>query len=138
MSAETVFTDAETPAAPRLRLRPDTSRSNLVLLFSLAFLFVSYKIIQAGEPGGWLLLGLFVFAIISCLSVVLPGACFLEIDAEGLTIASSFRKKTYRWDQIERIGIFEMGIIRRVGVDFNARYQGPEREIGRASCRERV
>jgi len=127
MSAESFFIEPETPESPRLRLKPDTSRSMLVLLFSLVFLYVGFKIVEAGEPGGWLLLGLFGFAIIASLSVVLPGASFLEIDARGITVASSFRQKTYRWDQIERIGIFELGFIRRVGIDFNSRYQGPER-----------
>ncbi|WP_339743801.1 hypothetical protein [uncultured Rubinisphaera sp.] len=120
-------TTEDLPEIPTLRFTPDLTRSIAVLVFSVLFLAIGIELVKDGVLEGLLLVVLFSLAIVACLSVILPGACFVEIDPEEITISSSFRRKVYRWDQVERIGIFEVGIIRRIGVDLNAKYPGPER-----------
>ncbi len=112
---------------PTLRLTPDLTRSIIVLVFSVIFLAAGIEMVSQGNMAGWFLVTLFTLSIVASLSVILPGACYLEVDPAGVTVASGFRRKTYRWDQVERIGLFEVGMIRRVGVDLNRHYTGPER-----------
>ncbi len=118
---------APEPTGPLLRLTPDHARPALVLLVSLPLLWFGFKVIESGNPEGWFLVVLFSLSALSSLLILLPGSSFVQIDAETLTIASCFRKRVYRWDQIERMGIFQIGLIRRVGLDLNSRYSGPER-----------
>ncbi|MCA8986000.1 MAG: hypothetical protein KDA78_00070 [Planctomycetaceae bacterium] len=112
---------------PTLRLKPDISRPLAVFVFSILFLGIGFDIVNQGNHAGWLLIVLFGLAIIASLSSLLPGASYVEINESGITIASSFRLRTYRWQEVERMGVFEIGMIRRVGVDLNKTYRGPER-----------
>ncbi|WP_013627177.1 hypothetical protein [Rubinisphaera brasiliensis] len=112
---------------PLLRLKPDGTRSYFVLYFSAVAIWFGFKIVQAGNPEGWFLLTLFTLSTIAALLTILPGSSGMEVDADKVTVTSSFRQKQYRWEHIEKMGLFQVGMVRRVGFDFNARYPGPER-----------
>lgn len=126
---ESAFVSVTAPPdqTPQLRLTPDTTRSLAVLIFSVLMIWFGLKVVESGNPEGWFMVCIFSLSTIASLTIVLPGSCYLQVDGAGVTISSCFRKRQYRWDQIERMGIFQVGIIRRVGVDLNARYAGPER-----------
>jgi len=122
------MTDAtENEGQPLLRLTPDGTRPYFVLYFSAVAIWFGFKIVQAGNVEGWFLLGLFSLSTVAALFTILPGSSSLEVDQEKVTVTSSFRKKHYHWEHIENMGLFQVGMIRRVGLDFNRHYPGPER-----------
>lgn len=55
-------------------------------------LIISFR---SGQPYTWLLL-LFIFAIYA-LSACVPGASYLRLDPDGMTVRQSFYKKRLRW-----------------------------------------
>ncbi len=110
-----------------VQFTPETTQTTLVLGISIVLFSAAVELVRRGVPQAWLLVGLFGLSIFACLMTLLPGACLIEIDETGLKVVSRFRETVYRWDQIERIGIYEVGIIRRIGIDLNKSYPGPER-----------
>ncbi len=110
-----------------LRLMPEKIQPVVILIISVILFSAGIELVRSGVPEAWLLVGLFGLAIFASLMTVLPGACFIEIDETGLKVISRFRETRYQWSQIERIGIFEVGIVRRIGIDLNSSYRGPER-----------
>lgn len=110
-----------------IRLKQDNTYALVLLIFSCFMFYMSSRIVLGGDMAGWFLLAVFGLSSVTCFLTVLPGSRYLEISSEGLTITSNFRRKTFRWDQIERMGIYDLGIVRRIGIDLNQRYSGPER-----------
>ncbi len=121
-----MYENASSKTAP-LRLTPDITQPVVVLAISILLFAAGVELVRNGLPQAWLLVGLFALAILASLMTVLPGACFLEIDETGLRVVSRFRETQYQWSQIDRIGIFEIGIVRRIGIDLNNSYPGSER-----------
>ena len=110
-----------------IRLFPDKLMPIFVLCFSTFFLLAGLNLAFQGVLQGWYLVSLFGLAIVASGSAVLPGSSFLEIDGRGLKIVSRYRETFYAWSQIERIGIFEIGIVKRIGIDLNDSFKGPQR-----------
>ena len=115
------------PIIEPIRLTPDHSYPSLVLLVSIILFAAAIEMVLQGITEAWFLVGLFGLAIFASVITILPGACYLEINEKGLKVVSRFRETDYLWSQIERIGIFEVGIIRRIGIDLNKSYRGSER-----------
>ncbi len=110
-----------------IRLTPEHSYPGLVLLVSIILFAAALEMVLQGIVEAWFLVGLFGLAIFASSLTILPGACYLEVNEKGLKVVSRFRETDYLWSQIERIGIFEVGIVRRIGIDLNKSYRGPER-----------
>ncbi len=119
--------DSSFYSIPTLRLSPGILKPLFLFLFSCGIFYLGIKVVLSGNMDGFYLLAVFGLASIASLIAIIPGCNSLEINLYGITVTSCFRQKTYQWEQIDRIGIYELGMIRRVGVDLNKRYQGPER-----------
>lgn len=115
------------PKIEPIRLMPEDSYPRLVLLVSIILFAAAIEMVVQGITEAWFLVGLFGLSIVASLMTVLPGACYLEVNDKGLKVVSRFRETDYLWSQIERIGIFEVGIIKRIGIDLNKTYHGSER-----------
>lgn len=110
-----------------IRLTPEITQPAVVLAISIFLFAVGVQMVFHDIPEAWFLVGLFALAITASLMTILPGACFIEIDELGLKVVSRFRETHYQWSQIERVGIFEIGIVKRIGIDLNNSFHGSER-----------
>ncbi|MBL4884901.1 MAG: PH domain-containing protein [Planctomycetaceae bacterium] len=110
-----------------LRLTPDIIQPTAVLVISVLLFVAGIYMVLHGVIEALYLVALFSLAIAASVITILPGSCYLEIDDTGLKIVSRFRETHYQWSQIERVGIFEIGIVKRIGIDLNVSYAGPER-----------
>jgi hypothetical protein len=100
----------------RLELKLHPKRAKQVALFTVcaAFSAVAFLMVRAGKTAGWLPLALFglggfVFAL-----QLLPGASYLKLDPEGLTVQSLFRSSSFAWAEIAG---FSPGLVRGVVFD---------------------
>ena len=53
---------------------------------------------------------------------IIPGCSYLELEKEGFTMCSLFRKHRYAWDEIACFGVTEIGHNKMVGFDFSEKY----------------
>ena len=118
--------NTSSPIEP-LRLTPDILQPAIILGVSIALLALGVFIVIQGNYQALFLVVLFTLAIIASLYSILPGSCYIQVDSVGIKTVSRFRETIYLWSQIERIGIFEIGIVKRIGIDLNKTYAGPER-----------
>jgi hypothetical protein len=56
-------------------------------------------------------IGAVVFAIL-----LLPGAAFLKLDSDGLTVCALYRATFTSWDAVEGFGVTQVGLRKFVGV----------------------
>lgn len=99
-------------AAPpeTLLLRPSLAKRLVRLASCALFTFIGAMMIRDGEAWGWLVLGFFGLAAALFLALLLPGAEYLRLTAEGFEVRSLWRSHRQRWDDV---AVFHAGRIAR-------------------------
>jgi len=112
-------------------LRPRKGKWALILLASLAFVAVGVLMLRdpsAADDRIWAYLSVVFFGLVAIVSVIqfVPNSSYLRLTSEGLTVRSMWRERSYRWADIERFGVAEVGLRGRrqkmVGLNFVATY----------------
>jgi hypothetical protein len=122
------------------RFTPRKGKWMLVLALSAAF--VSGAFLVVNHPTSpwdryWAYASIVFFGLGGCVALaqLIPGASYLRLTADGLTIRALWRTRFYRWSDIERFGVAEFTTVHRgvpnrhrmVGFDFSASYTGRDR-----------
>lgn len=99
-----------------------------LLTICAALCTAGIHLINQGHWEGLYLAILFGFSSLLMLTQMHANCSYLIVDADGLTICSQYRERRWRWEEIESFGQFDIAGQQRVGLNFTALYQGPERK----------
>lgn len=110
-----------------------------LLLICLAFtalgLFVALVV---GEWPGWLIAGFFALGIPIAIVQLIPGSTYLEIDEQGFTMCTMYRKHRVLWSEVEEFMVIhhrQSGIKVNEWVGFNYRPTYDRARFGRKLAR---
>jgi len=86
--------------AQELKLHPKRAKQVALFIVCAGFAAIALVMVRNGKSAGWFPLavfglGAFVFAL-----QLLPGASYLKLDSEGLTVRSLFRSSSFAWGDI--------------------------------------
>ena len=100
-----------------LILTSKKTKSLLLALFSLLFVFGGTTMISGGDKSGWFVSIFFALCFITSCIQLLPGASGLKINAQGFTITSLFKSHLTKWEDVKT---FKEGFVgTRIGVLFD-------------------
>jgi hypothetical protein len=119
-------------SASELTLRPGRLRNFVFLIGGAGFTAGAWWLSDEHQVVGWLGVIFFGAGAVAFAILLLPGASFLKLTRDGMTVVSLFRRSTYRWDDIDSFGVMSLekfGGTKYVGIIFSASYQG--HKIGR-------
>jgi hypothetical protein len=85
---------------PELKLRPRRTKLLVLTGVAAAFCAIGLLMIRDGDSRGWFCLGFFSLCAVIFLVQLVPGASYLKLDAQGLTVRSLFRSTSYTWSEI--------------------------------------
>lgn len=108
------------------------SRKKALLLFLGSLCFVAIGVWMTSEKPvlGWVCAAFFGLGVPVSLLMLLPGAMYLRLDADGFEMGTFFRKHKTRWMDVAR---FELGTIRgtkMIAIAYTQAYQ--KQRLGRA------
>jgi hypothetical protein len=87
-------------AAETLLLRPSLAKRLVRLASCALFTFIGVMMIRDDEAWGWLVLGFFGLGAVLFTLLLIPGAEYLRLTAEGFELRSLWRTHRQRWDDI--------------------------------------
>ena len=105
-----------------LILVPSKKKVFLVLIGCLVFVGIGLWLLSLGEGPAWICIILFGIGVLFMSLQIIPGCSYLELEKEGFTMCSLFRKHHYTWDEIACFGVTEIGHNKMVGFDFSEKY----------------
>ena len=73
----------------------------LLLLCSLAFVAGGVLMIRDGALLGWLVAGFFGLCAVVFATMLLPSSSYLDLDAEGFTVCSLYRRHRTAWRHVD-------------------------------------
>lgn len=100
----------------RLHYEADHRLAQVLIPVMGLLCFAGVMVVSSGVMAGWYLVILFGLATLALVMQVLPGSCFLEIDAEKLTICTQFKPRHYFWSDVRELGIKPVGVFQVVGL----------------------
>ena len=98
--------DMDARSQDSLKLTP--SRVRTALLFAAMVVWFLLGMSRYAATGGILPLGLSLVGLAGAAVyglMLLPGSSYLQADAQGLTISTAFRKRSYAWSQAGRFRV---------------------------------
>lgn len=101
------------------------SRKKAVLFLFGSLCFVALGVWMAPEKPllGWSCVAFFGLGVPTSLVMLLPGAMYLKLDAEGFELGSFFRKHRTKWTDIERFEVRTIHTTKIITVVFSRTYQ---------------
>jgi hypothetical protein len=101
-------------------IRPHKWATLVLFLLNFTLFTLGVCTILNDNPVGWLLaVPCGIFALIG-VCLLLPGCSFLELNEEGFTLCSMFRRESYRWDDVARFGVVLVGSRPKVAFHYAA------------------
>ena len=115
--------DSRTP----ITLRPSVAKSVFLLLVCLLLVAGGIWMVQTGEHRGYLVAGFFALGIPVAIINFIPGASYLLIEHDGLTVCSLFRKGQILWKDVDEFFVVKLKqtgltVHTMVGLNFSPSY----------------
>ena len=115
--------DSRTP----ITLRPSVAKTVLLLLIALLFVAGGIWMGQTGERIGYLIAAFFALGIPVAIINFIPGASYLSIEHDGLTVCSLFRKGQILWEDVDEFFVVKLKqkgltVHTMVGLNFSSSY----------------
>ena len=103
-------------ALARQVLRPRRSKQVAYLSLSAAFAAGGAWMVASGDSRGWFVAAFFALCTLAFSLFLLPGSAYLELDADGITVCTFYRRATWRWSDVASFGIAPIGSSTRMVV----------------------
>ena len=110
------------PEAP-LRFHAGRKQMLLLLLISIVFVALGAWLFPDDPVMASILIGFFALGIVVALLSLHPRGAYLEIDDDGFTVCSLFRKSFTAWKDVQDFYPVRIGSNTLVGWDYNPHFQ---------------
>jgi hypothetical protein len=105
-------------------LRVSGTKAILFMVLSLVFVAIGVCLlvqVSVNPLVAWVAIVFFGLRAVVFLIQLIPGASYLRLTPEGLTMCAMWRKRFYRWDDIAKFGVtsFQTGLTKKKMVGFN-------------------
>lgn len=105
-------------------LRPRRVRLAGYFLLCVGFVVIGGAAVVNDEPVGWFVGGVFAVGAAITLVGLLPGASYLRLAADGLTVCSLFRRHFFAWGDVAGFGVTQVQGRAMVGLDVRSGSSG--------------
>ncbi len=91
-----------------IRLRPSLWKTALLLLVSLGFVAGGLFMARDQPLAGYASAAFFGLGVVVGILQMFPNSSYLDIDRDGFTACTLFRRRVYTWNRVENFGVMRI------------------------------